>query len=245
LSISTIFIILILSAESTFQLEDSGTACMLSNLRFLPSMNTLLLILDLTGTFVFAIGGAVIAVRHRLDFFGVLVVSFVAANSGGIMRDVLLGAVPPAAIDDWRYIAVSLPAGAVVFLWSSATQTLRVPLLVLDAAGLSLFAVAGTLKSLDLHLNPVAAILLGVLTGVGGGMVRDVLVREIPVVLRTDFYAVAALFGAIVVAIGHAWGWPSLPIAIAGGAVCFILRLLAIWRGWRLPNARPSSELTR
>jgi uncharacterized membrane protein YeiH len=206
-------------------------------------VNTLLLILELTGVFVFAIGGAVTAVRHGLDFFGVLVLSFVGANAGGITRDLLIGAVPPAAISDWRYTAITLPAGVFVFFWYSASYHLRVPLLILDTAGLALFSVAGTLKALDYHLHPVIAIFLGVLTGVGGGIARDVLVSEIPAVLRTDFYAFAALFGGIVVVTGLALGYPMLPVAFAGAGVCFGLRMIAIWRGWSLPVAKRPVEL--
>ncbi len=202
-------------------------------------MNTLLLILELTGVFVFAIGGAVTAVRHKLDFFGVLVLSFVGANAGGITRDLLIGAVPPAAISDWRYTAITLPAGMFVFFWYSASYHLRIPLLILDSAGLALFSVAGTLKALDYHLHPMIAIFLGVLTGVGGGIARDVLVSEIPSVMRTDFYAFAALFGGIFVVIGLMMGDPVLQVAFTGAGVCFGLRMIAVWRGWSLPVAQP------
>src|ERR1700726_3705125 len=152
---------------------------------------SLLLVLDLVGTFVFALSGAGAAVKHRLDLFGVLVLSFVAGNVGGITRDVLIGSVPPAAISDWRYLAVSLLAGVITFYWYSAVDRLRSPVLVFDAAGLALFAVSGTQKALAFGLNPIMAALLGVLTGIGGGIVRDVLLAEVPVVLRSDLYAVA------------------------------------------------------
>ena len=158
-----------------------------------------LLVLDLIGTFVFALSGAVAGVRERLDLFGVLVLSFAAASAGGIMRDLLIGAVPPAAISDWRYLAVSLLAGLVVFFWyplSERLRNLRNHVLIFDAAGLALFAVVGTQKALGYRLNPVMAALLGVLTGIGGGMLREVLVAETPTVLRSELYAVAALAGA-------------------------------------------------
>ena len=147
-----------------------------------------LLVLDLIGTFVFALSGAVAGVRERLDLFGVLVLSFAAASAGGIMRDLLIGAVPPAAISDWRYLAVSLLAGLVVFFWyplSERLRNLRNHVLIFDAAGLALFAVVGTQKALGYRLNPVMAALLGVLTGIGGGMLREVLVAETPTVLRS------------------------------------------------------------
>src|SRR5919206_1773751 len=134
-------------------------------------MNTLLLALDLIGTFVFALSGASAGVRRRLDLFGILVLSFVAGNFGGITRDLRIGAVPPAAISDWRYLAVSLLAGAVIFYWFSGIDRMRSPVLVFDGAGLALFAVSGTQKALAFGLNPVMAALLGMLTGIGGGMV--------------------------------------------------------------------------
>src|SRR6516162_5243646 len=162
-------------------------------------MNTLLLVLDLVGTFVFAISGATAGVRRRLDMFGVLVLSFVAGNFGGITRDLMIGAVPPAAIGDWRYLAVSLLAGAVTFYRFHGIDRLSSVVLLFDAAGLALFAVSGTQKALALGLNPIMAALLGMLTGIGGGIVRDVLLAEIPIVLRSDLYAIAALAGAAIV----------------------------------------------
>jgi uncharacterized membrane protein YeiH len=180
--------------------------------------------------------------KHRLDLFGVLVLSFAAANSGGIVRDLLIGATPPAGISDWRYIVVPLLAGVVTFYWSPIISRLRSPVLVFDAAGLALFAVAGTLKALAFHLNPLAAIMLGVLTGVGGGIVRDVLVSQIPIVLRADLYAVAALAGAAVVVLGRKLHFPSEASTAAGAILCFGLRLLAILRGWHLPVAGESKS---
>jgi uncharacterized membrane protein YeiH len=199
-----------------------------------------LLVLDLIGTFVFALSGAAAGVKERLDLFGVLVLSFAAASAGGVMRDLLIGAVPPAAISDWRYLAVSILAGLVVFFWfprSERLRKLRNLVLVFDAAGLALFAVAGTQKALGYGLNPVMAPLLGMLTGVGGGMLRDVLTAEIPAVLRSELYAVAALAGAVVVVAGHVLNLPPTAVAIAGAALCFGIRLVAIRRGWRLPVA--------
>jgi uncharacterized membrane protein YeiH len=201
-------------------------------------METLLLVLDLLGTFVFALSGAAAGLKHRLDLFGVLVLSFAAANAGGVARDLLIGAVPPAAIGDWRYLAVSLIAGAMTFYWYSTIDRLRSPVLVFDGAGLALFAVAGTQKALSFGLGPVMAALLGMLTGIGGGMARDLLLAEIPTVLRADLYAIAALAGAAVVVIGHLLQLPSPATTIAGAALCFGLRAMAIHRGWHLPIAR-------
>ncbi len=205
---------------------------------------TTLVALDLVGTFVFALSGAVVGVKHRLDLFGVLVLSFAAGNAGGITRDLLIGAVPPSAIADWRYIAVTVLAGVVTFIWFRIIDRLRSAVLLLDAAGLALFAVAGTQKALAYRLNPVAAALLGMLTGIGGGMLRDILVAEIPTVLQADLYAVAALAGAAVVVAGHALRLMPTGVALAGAVVCFGLRFLAIRRGWHLPVARRGEPST-
>jgi uncharacterized membrane protein YeiH len=168
--------------------------------------------------------------------------SFAAGNVGGITRDLLIGATPPAAISDWRYLTVSLLAGVITFWWSSAIDKLWSPVFVFDGGGLALFAVSGAQKALAYGLNPVMAALLGMLTGVGGGMARDLLLAEIPAVLRVDLYAVAALAGATVVVIGHALQLPSAAMAAAGAILCFGLRLTAIHRGWHLPVARPPDQ---
>lgn len=203
----------------------------------LELQRTLVLVLDLCGTFAFAVSGATAAVRRRLDIFGVLVVSFAASTFGGISRDVLIGATPPAAIEDWRYLAVAIAAGVVTFFWSPLVERLRNPVRLLDAVGLAFFAVAGTEKALAFGLSPLMAALMGMLTGIGGGMARDVLLADVPVVLRADLYAVAALVGAGIVVGGHLLGLPVVATAVAGGLACFALRLLALRRGWRLPVA--------
>ena len=201
-------------------------------------VNTFRLVLDLGGTFVFALSGAAAGVKHRLDLFGVLVLSFVAANFGGITRDVLIGATPPAAIGDWRYLAVSILAGLFTFYCYSSADRMRNPVLIFDAAGLSLFAVVGAEKALAFHLSPVAAALLGMLTGIGGGMVRDVLVSDVPAVFREEIYAVAALTGSMIVVMGALAHLRAAPVALAGAVCCFGLRMISIRRGWRLPVAR-------
>ena len=207
-------------------------------------MGKLLLVLDLVGTFVFALSGATAGVKHRLDLFGVLVLSFAAGNAGGITRDLMIGAVPPAAISDWRYLAVSLLAGTLTFWRPSAIDGLRSPVLLFDAAGLGLFAVAGTEKALAFGLNPVMAALLGIVTGIGGGMTRDVLLAEIPTVLRADLYALAALAGAAIVVIGAPLQLPPTVVAISGALLCFGLRFIAIRRGWHLPVAGEPKQPT-
>lgn len=200
-----------------------------------------LLVLDLAGTFVFALSGAAAGIRARLDLFGVLVLSFAAASAGGMIRDLLIGSVPPAAISDWRYLAASLIAGSIMFVLYPVSERLRnlvSHMLIFDAAGLALFAVVGTQKALGYQLNPIMAALLGVLTGIGGGILRDVLISEVPTVLRAELYAVAALAGAAIVVSGSMLNVPPTVSAIAGASVCFGLRFVAIRRGWRLPVAR-------
>jgi uncharacterized membrane protein YeiH len=206
-------------------------------------MEGLLLFLDLAGTFIFALSGAMAGANRKLDIFGVLVLSFAAGNLGGIARDLLIGAVPPGAISDWRYLGVSLFAGLLTFCFSGVITSLWNPVLLFDAAGLALFAVAGAQKALHFGLDPVMAMVLGMLTGVGGGMVRDVLLIEIPVVLRADLYAVAALMGAAVVVAGHVLRLPTALVSIAGFSLCFGIRVLAIRYRWRLPIAKvPASK---
>ncbi len=201
-------------------------------------VNTLLVVFDLTGTFVFALSGATAAVKHRLDVFGILVLCFVTGNAGGITRDVMIGALPPAAVSEWRYVAVSVLAGLIVFFAYPPINRLSSPVLLFDAAGLGLFCVTGADKALAFHLGPLAATLLGMVTGIGGGMVRDVLVMEVPSVLRTELYAVAALLGAAFTVVGQRLGMPLHWAAPIGAALCITLRLLALRYGWHLPLAR-------
>jgi uncharacterized membrane protein YeiH len=199
-----------------------------------------LMVLELAGTFVFALSGAAAGIKHRLDLFGVLVLSCATATAGGITRDVLIGAFPPVALRDWRYLGIAVLAGLIVFFSSPRPERqrgLHNLVLSFDAAGLALFAVSGTQTALGYDLNPATAALLGMLTGIGGGMLRDVLVSDIPAVLHSDLYAVAALAGAIVVVAGHLLHAPPVVSALAGAAVCFGMRLVALWRGWRLPTA--------
>jgi uncharacterized membrane protein YeiH len=201
-------------------------------------MEQLPLVLDLAGTFVFALSGALAGVKRKLDLFGILVLSFAAGNSGGITRDLLIGAVPPGAIVDWRYLGVSLFAGLITFYFSPLIVRRSNSVLLFDAAGLALFAVTGASKALASGLNPVMAMVLGMVTGIGGGMVRDVLLAEIPTVLRADLYAVAALAAAAVVVVGHILQLPTAPVTAVALILCFWLRVMAIRYGWRLPVAK-------
>lgn len=189
----------------------------------------LLLILDLVGTFVFALNGALTAVRAaRLDVVGVVALGMITGLGGGIIRDLLLGAVPPATFSDWRYLAVAAGGGFVAFALSRKLDRLAMSITVLDAAGLSLFAVTGATKALDLGLGVGQAVILGVVTGVGGGTLRDVLVRRIPSVLHSGLYAVPALVGAVVAVGTSEAGVYGVPAAIAAAACCFGIRMLGV-----------------
>lgn len=200
---------------------------------------TLLLVLDLVGVFVFAVSGAMLAVQKRLDLFGVLVLGLATAIGGGLARDVLLGATPPAALRDARYLLVPLAGGLLAFVAHPQVARLATTVRVFDAAGLGLFTVAGTTKALAYGLGPVAAAALGVLTGIGGGVLRDVLVGEVPAVLRTEIYAVAALAGAAVVVVAERAGVDG-PASAAGAALLvFALRMVSVRRGWSAPVAAP------
>lgn len=193
--------------------------------------------MDLAATFVFAISGATRGVHKRLDLFGVLVVAWVAAVAGGITRDLLIGAVPPVAIADWRYLAMTVVAGLLGFFASDLIARLRTPVLLFDAAGLCLFAVTGTQKALAYGLSPLMAAMLGVVTCIGGGVARDLLTLQVPTVLRSELYAVAALAGAGTISLGFWLDLPRHPTVLAGVGICLFLRLMSIYRGWRLPVA--------
>jgi uncharacterized membrane protein YeiH len=197
--------------------------------------------IDFIGTFAFAISGATAGVRKGLDLFGVLVLAFAAGTAGGIARDALLGATPPVALVDARYLAVCVLAGLATFFRHDVIERLRNPLQLSDAVGLGLFAVLGARKALEHGVGPVGAVMLGVLTGVGGGVMRDVLVVQVPGILQRELYAVAALLGASLVVTGNLLGLPPQPVAVAGAAACFALRFLAMRRGWQLPVAKARS----
>jgi uncharacterized membrane protein YeiH len=196
---------------------------------------TLLLVLDLCGIFVFAISGALVGVRKRLDVFGVLVLAGVTGLGGGFLRDVLIDATPPAALEDWRYLVVPVVAGLVTFVYHPAVGRLERVVNVFDAAGLGLFCVTGALKALEQGLGPVPATLMGVVTGIGGGMARDLLAGRVPVVFSGELYATPALLGATWVVLAEGLDQPEVVVAIPAVLICFGLRVLALWRGWQAP----------
>ncbi len=205
------------------------------------AIRVLAVALDLLGTFAFALSGAMAGVKHRFDVFGIVVLSFAAGNAGGITRDLLIGAVPPPAVHDWRYLAASIVAGVVTFFGHRLVDRLRGYVQVVDGAGLALFAASGSHKALVFGTPPVMAAVLGMITGIGGGILRDVLTSEIPTVLRSEIYAIAALAGAAVVVIGTVLALPSVIVMVAGAILCFGIRMLALRRSWNLPRlARPT-----
>jgi uncharacterized membrane protein YeiH len=202
----------------------------------------LVYLLDGVGTFAFALSGGLLGVQKRFDLFGVLFLSFVVSVVGGMMRDVLIGAIPPVAITDIHYFAIAMVGGLMTFYLYPKVASLQRQILLLDAVGLGLFAVIGAQKAIDHGINPLMAAILGMLTGIGGGMVRDVLAGNIPFVLRADLYAIAALGGGAIVSIGAVLGvQPPYPMLL-GAAVCIFLRLMAIYRGWRAPVAHWSDD---
>ena len=197
----------------------------------------LILMLNLAGTFVFGLSGGLAAVRARLDLLGVVVLAAVVGLAGGVIRDLLIGT-PPATFRDWRYLAAAGAAGLVCFFAGPALERVRRSVMVFDAFGLGLFAVTGATKGLQFGLGPVQAILLGTLTGVGGGMLRDVLLRRIPTVLREGLYAVPALLGAGILVAAEQAGRTSPVFPVLGAMVCMGVRLVGLWRGVRLPTPR-------
>ncbi len=196
---------------------------------------TLYLGLNLAGTFVFGISGGLAAVRARLDMFGVVVLAVIVGIAGGITRDLLIG-IPPQTFRDWRYLVAGTAAGLLTFVAHGVLSRLERPILIFDAGGLALFCVTGSAAALHNNLGPLEAVVLGAITGVGGGALRDVLLREVPVVLRSGLYAVPALLGAAVVVVGWEAGAKTIVVPILGAAVCFVIRLIGIYRNLSLPR---------
>ena len=205
--------------------------------RLRTNSDVLLSVFDLVGTLVFALEGAMAAIRGDLDILGVLVLAFVTAVGGGILRDLLIGAVPPAAIRDWRYIAIAIvgaTGAAVLFYWERTFPD--EVLLTLDAAGLSLFAVAGAEKALNYQMHPLLAVVMGGITGVGGGTVRDLLLAKVPGVLHKDVYASAALLGGSVMVLALKAKAPRAVAMLGGFGACFLLRMVSVMQHWNLPR---------
>jgi uncharacterized membrane protein YeiH len=195
----------------------------------------LLLVLNLAGTFVFGLSGGLAGVRARLDVFGVVALAFVVGLAGGIIRDVLIG-IPPQAFRDWRYLAIAGCAGLVTSAAGARLTRLERPILIFDAAGLALFCVSGASTALDHGVVALGAIVLGTITGVGGGVLRDVLLGEIPVVLRTGLYAIPAIVGAAIVVAASESGSHTIVFPIVGVVVCFAIRVAGVYFDWNLPR---------
>lgn len=196
----------------------------------------LFFILDVLGTFVFALSGAEAAKEKKLDLFGVLIVSFLTACGGGIIRDICLGISPPAGISHWPYLALTLLATLTVVSLHQFISQIKYPVLLFDALGLSMFCVAGTQKSLFHGQNYEVAVILGVLSAIGGGIIRDILLGRIPVVLRKEVYGSAALIGSIIVVIVDFFKFDNTIGAWMAITVCFIVRYLSIKKKWNLPR---------
>jgi uncharacterized membrane protein YeiH len=197
----------------------------------------LLLALDLTGTFVFGLNGALTAVRAaRLDVVGVVTLGMVTALGGGVIRDVLIGSIPPATFRDWRYFALAVGGGLIAFALSKRLGRLEAPITVLDAVGLSVFAVMGASKAIEYGLGSAPAVLLGVVTAVGGGTIRDALVLQIPTVLRSDLYAIPALAAAVITVVTIRLGVYGVPAAAGAAAACFVVRMLGVRLGLNAPG---------
>lgn len=200
------------------------------------------LALDLLGVFVFALSGGLVAVKKGYDLFGVLVLAAAAALGGGVLRDVLIGAVPPVGISDWRLFSAACAAGVVTFFFHPGVERIGGMVRVLDAAGLGAFAVAGSLKALELQTSSLTAVLVGVLTGVGGGALRDLLAGEVPQVLRQrELYATCALLGSTVVVVADRAGILVPAISLAAVLLVFGTRMAAI--RWQLSAPGPLPTL--
>lgn len=195
----------------------------------MDTASPLFLALDLTGTFMFALNGALIAVRvAKLDVVGVVTLGMVTALGGGILRDILLDSLPPATFSDWRYLAVAFGGAVVTVVLGRRLERVAMPVLVLDAAGLGLFAVSGTLKALELDAGLAQAVILGTITAVGGGTIRDVLTGRVPVVLRSELYAIPAMAGALAVVTAVELGAPEAPAAVGAAVLCFGIRMVGL-----------------
>jgi len=202
----------------------------------MDKLHTLYYFLDLAGTFVFAISGATAAKQRGLDLFGICAIAFTVACGGGIIRDLCIGAIPPAGLTNWYYLVAAIIATGITISLYPFVRSLNQPVIFFDALGLSLFAVTGAQKSLAYGHNAEVAILLGITTAVGGGVLRDILLNRIPIILEKEVYASAALLGALIVVLGNHFKWISSDyVSIIALIVCFGLRLLALRFHWNLP----------
>lgn len=198
----------------------------------------LLKVLELVGVIAFAASGALVAVAKRLDFFGVCLIGVFTAIGGGVLRDVLLGITPPTSLNTWKFFTTALLTSVVVFFAHAAVRRLRREILVLDAVGMGLFASSGATIALDVGASSQAAMLIGATTAIGGGVLRDMLVNEMPLLLHRDLYAIPALVGSTVVVACAGLGLTTNAGLVIGTVSASVLRLVALWRKWNLPGPR-------
>ncbi|MCA2211766.1 trimeric intracellular cation channel family protein [Jidongwangia harbinensis] len=204
------------------------------------SAGAVIKVLELVGLYAFATSGALMAIQKSFDVVGILVLAMLTALGGGILRDLVIGDTPPAAFTELSYLVVPLVATAVTFFAHPVLRRLTRTVLVFDAAGLALFCVTGTLKALDFGLGSLQAVLLGITTAVGGGVLRDITAREAPALLRadTELYAIPAAVGAVIVAGAHHTGLPMPVVATGAAVLVFGFRIAAMLRHWTAPHAR-------
>ncbi len=202
-----------------------------------------LLVLDLAGTAVFALNGALTAIRAaRLDIVGVLTLGMITAVGGGIIRDVIIGFLPPATFRDWRYLVTAAAGALIAFAWGRKLDRLALPIEVFDAVGLSLFAITGATKALDAGLGPLQAVILGAVTAVGGGTIRDVLIGRVPTVLSSGLYAIPALVGAVITVVSVEMGLHGWVPTLVAGVACFAIRMVGIRFDLNAPTPPGSSR---
>ena len=203
----------------------------------MTGVSTTLVILDLLGTFAFALNGGLTAVRvARVDIVGVLTLGMITALGGGIIRDILLGDVPPATFQDWRYLAVAASGAFIAFAFSWMLKRMSMPIEILDAVGLSVFAVSGAVKALEFGLGPAQAVILGTITAVGGGTMRDALVLRIPSVLSEGLYAIPALVGSLIIVLATVLGLQGLVAAIVAAMACWLIRIIGVYYKLNAPQ---------
>lgn len=191
---------------------------------------------DLLGTLAFALSGATAARQRGLDLFGIVTVAFCVACGGGIVRDVCVGAVPAAGLLDVRYLAIAIGASLLTILAYATVQRISQPVQLFDALGLGFFAVAGAHKAWLYTGNPQLAVMMGVLSAVGGGVIRDILLNRTPQILEKEVYALAALLAALI-QVGGDWAGVRAPSWSALGMLAGVgLRLMALRFKWNLPR---------
>ncbi len=229
-----------LEKASSFPVDFINKACLLSLLwsvlRFF--IMNFLYALDLFGTASFAVSGALAGVQRRMDLLGVVVLGVVTAVGGGTLRDVLLGDIPPFCFNDETYFYVAIVFSLGVFFFHSALDFLHRPLLYFDALGLATFLVIGTGKALDFEAGLLIAVIMGVTTATAGGLIRDVLSNQVPLILQKEIYATACLIGGVIFVLLDRLGLPRNLVAMVAAFAVLLIRITAIWRNWSLPVAK-------